>query len=831
MEVNQQSDHVTHAVLGKQESVQMGVSNSATLMHVLSTALYTHPKLAAVREITCNGWDGHIISKNTDTPLQITIDDDFVRIRDFGPGIPHDKIGEIYGTYGNSTKRHDGEQTGGFGLGSKAPFAYTDNFEVINHHDGVKVIYRISKSSLEFGGMPTIDTIVKLPTTETGIQVSMNVKSRRDAEEFKALVREVCLLGEIKAELNGEELDRLPTSESPTGYIINSADGTLLTRINLRYGNVVYPIPRLDAYGEIWDQVDSIVRGLWSGANVIFMAPPNSVSIAPSREALSFMDATVEAIKGMLASFKPQSVKTSHLTSRQVTMRQVNQIIPTERKTHPGDLAVPLQLKAERGTSKEVASGPYNYDARKAAVSYAISRRSLSVEGNKLVFARVKNAIHHGLFGDRSKGEDKMAREFLKASQKHEHHRRGRMPRDKSSGLTADSYLRAALHKHITYPLQQALKAHDFMVPGDMYFVKQRYHWEPELCNPLKYPVEECINLFGFLNPRVLLARSKRAIKEFMDAQKYKEPGRRIAGWMVYQLPKSDKDYAAIRAVFEGLGYEVHEYLPVVERAVRAKKSDDPNWVPAAKKAAPKRKGYLTLDSSRDGDYFTLTHARANCSADDHVFEPIAYTILSSGSDYSKKRFGGFSDVITCRTICDVFGKQIAVITTNQVEKLEALGVPELSKFINQHVDDTLSSAKDFPRYLAFGRHVASSYDRPEGANGILQGLTQHHDLAAKLPIKFRFCVSAETLMMAQLYNDAGLRHRGFPKCKELENKVQPSKQVKELRKQIQESPWFGYIDADRVANALHRKAPNDPALAIPYEIVTHLMTPVEEQQ
>ena len=199
MEVSRQSDSVTHAVIGNKESVQMGVSNSATLMHVLSTALYTHPMLAAVREIICNGWDGHIISKNTDTSLQITADGQFLTIRDFGPGIPHDKIGEIYGTYGASTKRHDGEQTGGFGLGSKAPFAYTDNFEVTSMHGGQKTIYRVSKSSMAAGGSPTIDTIVKLPCNETGIQVKVNIKSSMDHRKFEEYVREVCLLGEIKA--------------------------------------------------------------------------------------------------------------------------------------------------------------------------------------------------------------------------------------------------------------------------------------------------------------------------------------------------------------------------------------------------------------------------------------------------------------------------------------------------------------------------------------------------------------------------------------------------------------------------------------------------------
>lgn len=824
MEVNQLSDAVTHAVIGKKESCEMGVSDSATLMHVLSTALYTHPQLAAVREILCNGWDGHIISGNTDKPLQVTIDEQFIKIRDFGPGIPHAKIGEIYGMYGNSTKRHDGQQTGGFGLGSKAPFAYTDNFEVINHHGGEKIVYRVSKSSMAAGGKPSIDTIVRVPSDETGIQVSMNLKHRLDGSKFDDLVREVALLGEIKVRINeGRISDMLPLSESPTGYIINSADGTLLSRINVRYGNVVYPIPNHEFYADVWQQVNQVLIRLWDQANVIFMAPPNKITIAPSREALIFTEGTLETIKDLLAKFNPSSAKTSPGTAKQVSATQINKIIPTEKNLRlPGDLSRRLSLTASQGTSAYIAGGPYNFDARKAAVSYAISRRSLQVQGDKLTLKRLKNAIYHG-------NVDKtMGKHFMKACHNYLGYISGKAKYNMP--VTADSHLRKALHKHVTWPLMDAIKSNDFMDITTILYAEQRYGgWEPRLVNPWKITLGGIDNLLGFLTPRVLLARSKKAISEFLNNQWHKEPERNTSGWMVYQLPKSEKHYGGIKAVFTELGYEVHTYLPVSERA---KKSDDPNWVPAAKKATPKRKGYLTLESSRTYENeFLLSVAREKCKPEDHVTDPMAYVILNSGSGYERKRFNTIQDVEVCRLICSVFGKKIAVITTSQVEKIEKLGVPELSKFIYQHVDDTLAAAKDYPRYLAFGRHVATDHSRPEGADGILQGLTQHHDLAASLPDKFRFCVSAETLSLARFHSVRGFRDIGMPKCDALEKKIPMSKEVRKLLERVRKSPWAAYVDLDKVAAALHRKAPNDPALAIPYEIVANLMTPVETQQ
>lgn len=832
MEVSQQDQHITHAVIGSQESVQMGVSNSATLMHVLSTALYTHPQLASIREIICNGWDGHIISGNTETPLKVTITEKMISIRDFGPGIPHEKIGEIYGTYGNSTKRHDGQQTGGFGLGSKAPFAYIDNFEVINHHGGQKIIYRVSKSSMAAGGSPSIDTIVKVPSTETGIQVSMNLKNWQDEAKFIDLVKEVCLLGEIKATINnGDLLPMLPLSESPTGYIINSANGTLLSRINVRYGNVVYPVPKLEAYADIWDSVNRVLCGLWNSASVIFMAKPDTITIAPSREALIFTEGTTETIKGLLARFNPQAAKSSPVTARQVTNTQINKIIPTERKIHPGDLSTSLQLTAERGTCADIAGGIYNFDARKAAVSFAISRRSLAIEADRLIYKRLKNAIYHGLV------DKHPAKAFLSAALKHQAYLRGKL-KTTSFALTtrrmpvaADGYLRKALHKHVTWPAMEAIKKHDFMDVGMLTYCQQDYeYYDGKTVNPWKFNVGEARTLFGFLRPKILLARSKTAIRDFLVRQREKEIIGVMDGWMVYQLPKTEKHYDAIKQVFVDLGYEVHTYLPVVERAERAKKSDDPNWVPAAKKATPKRKGYLTLKSAFDGSEFLLSHARESCKPDDHVFEPMAYTILNSSSPYTKRRLHGVSEADTCQLICDLFGDKIAVITTNQVEKLEKLGVPELSKFIFKHVDETLAKAKDFPRYLAFGRHLVHGDNRPEGAEGILYGLTQHHALAASLPGKpFRFCISAETMVYARLFSNRGFRSMGMPLSDALAKKVEKSKVVGEMVRQINNSEWATYVNLDAVGGALNRKEPESPELDVPYQIVNLLLTPVEQ--
>ncbi len=110
MQVSHVSEHITHAVIGGGKAVEFGISNSAEFFNILSSTLYKNQILAVVRETLCNGWDIHIEGGIQDRPVLVTVDSEKFVIQDFGRGIHHDDMGPIYGTYGNSTKKHDGQQ-------------------------------------------------------------------------------------------------------------------------------------------------------------------------------------------------------------------------------------------------------------------------------------------------------------------------------------------------------------------------------------------------------------------------------------------------------------------------------------------------------------------------------------------------------------------------------------------------------------------------------------------------------------------------------------------------------------------------------------------------
>lgn len=320
MEVTKISDKVTHAVISRGSVESFGLSEDAELYSILSNALYSRKKEAAVREVLCNAWDSHVDSEITDVPVEITLTKDKLTVRDFGQGLAPDRIKPVYGTYGKSTKQHDGRQTGGFGLGSKAPFAYTDHFQVISCHDNLKTIYKMSQSNAEVGGKPSITTIVSVPTDESGLEVSFDLKNSEDRHEFETLITRIVEMGDMNVTLNGSHLETIPFSESEHGFMLIKAERfgrtsyhTISDYIMVRYGHVVYPLKSDDRFAHLFNNTVDFLKSLTHkdqyGGNassqwvLVLQADPHTISVTPSREDLSMTDHTVETVTGLLRRF------------------------------------------------------------------------------------------------------------------------------------------------------------------------------------------------------------------------------------------------------------------------------------------------------------------------------------------------------------------------------------------------------------------------------------------------------------------------------------------------------------------------------------------------
>lgn len=305
MLVSDTADHITHASIGAKQSRKMGMSSSAEFFHVLSASLYSDQRKAPVREIICNADDIHKLT-GIDKPVEITLQDGTFTVRDFGPGIPDDLIVPIYGVYGESTKKKSTKETGGFGLGSKSPFAYVDSFEVISCHKGVKTIYRLNKSDSEQNGEPSVVTVLSIPTTETGITVSMKVMPI-DTSYFDQCIEEVVREGSINATLNGATLPKWEVPADMEWAVVDSSAVTRKDRtpVMVRYGAVLYPLQSKDEYTEEFQSAKSALNYIQGGGYdnrciLVIFAPPDSITMAPSREQLTYTTKTIETVKRIL---------------------------------------------------------------------------------------------------------------------------------------------------------------------------------------------------------------------------------------------------------------------------------------------------------------------------------------------------------------------------------------------------------------------------------------------------------------------------------------------------------------------------------------------------
>jgi HSP90 family molecular chaperone len=161
------------------------IRNSAKAFSILSSGLYANKIRAIIRELSCNAVDSHTSAGKLSTPFDVHLPNSlepWFSIRDYGTGLTHDQVTNLYTTYFESTKTDSNAFIGALGLGSKSPFSYTDNFTVTAVKDGVRGIYTAFINEM---GVPSIALMTQGETTEpNGVEVKFSVNDRSDYQKF-----------------------------------------------------------------------------------------------------------------------------------------------------------------------------------------------------------------------------------------------------------------------------------------------------------------------------------------------------------------------------------------------------------------------------------------------------------------------------------------------------------------------------------------------------------------------------------------------------------------------------------------------------------------------
>lgn len=803
MQVSHQDSHITHAVLGNQESVSMGVSDDAALMHIFSATLYTYPRLATVREIMCNAWDAHINAGITDRPIEVTVADNKVTVRDFGYGIHHDKIGQIYGTYGASTKRDDSTVTGGFGLGSKAPFAYTDNFEVISHHVGTKTIYRVSKSSMEKGGKPSINKIVSMPTTETGIQVSFSLLKETDGPEFEALINEVLQLGEIPVKLNGVIVEhKLPMSQSKTGYLVNDFRSTIRGKINLRYGNVVYPIPEHDLYAHLYQPIKLDMERLWACSNVIFMAEPDSITISPSRESLILTDATVEAITQLLKKYVPGKKGAANTAVMQSACESINkQIAALSDERLKYNLLTNTDLSTRHRT-QSLKPGLRTFDtSQRAMTAYALEAGyDLRSATQRLKY--VKELKKRGVF------PKKVGEELVRIHGANYNH------------FNFNKAMITLVNKYVIAPIKMEFAKHPELAKVSTRAYANNGWYRGEVYSNLREAFRSSGIAYNiFYEKKAIICNSIKDVTEYLKNSRNRE--REIK--FIVAIPKSkDSEMKALTAqiALEKLGYTVETYFPVKEKKTRKVEQEDGTVVEVVEEpvAKPKKKrnAYLTVNQSWSDSYrnFSLTRARKEFTPEGMTENPVAWVILRNLNQNGCDQLSWLG-VEGSRFIRKKWGNEIAVVTEVQATKLSEQGVPRVDKFVYDHIDNALVNSPDFKRYLAGIYHLEQDY---YGANRLVKAMMYHPDLLKEFGLRLHVNTEmASTIQMAQKISPDFSR---YPQCSKLMAKIKKNPGVAKLIAKMESSEVYQLLSDHTVISRLTSYPSNHEKVQVTYELL-----------
>src|SRR5271156_436327 len=178
-------------------------ADQGMIFEILRSKMYSNSVLSICREISCNARDAHREVGKPEVAIHITLPsalDPYYRIKDFGPGISPDRMENVFIKYTASTKRIDNVQTGGFGLGAKTPFSYTDSFAICTNYDGIQYSYACIIDETKVGKL--ILTSKSATTEENGTEILIPIREK-NFNEFYSYTEQACRHWKVKPIIKG----------------------------------------------------------------------------------------------------------------------------------------------------------------------------------------------------------------------------------------------------------------------------------------------------------------------------------------------------------------------------------------------------------------------------------------------------------------------------------------------------------------------------------------------------------------------------------------------------------------------------------------------------
>lgn len=268
------------SINGEFESRKFAVKESPKAFHVLSSSLYKNPVRAVIRELCCNAKDSHVVAGNPE-PYEVHLPtqyEQYFSVKDYGVGLSHEDMFNVFCVYFCSTKENTNELIGNYGLGAKSFFSLNASATIISRFNGKKRSYSAFKNE---DNCPELSLLTCEDTDEpNGLEIIIPTKPSFDFDSEAQFVFKY--LGKPKTNkdyLFKEEIYDIDTEH----FALNHSERSSYCLM----GGVAYPISHRDFDGQI---ADIIKHG------VLLKFEIGDLSVTPSRESLSEDNKTRAAI-------------------------------------------------------------------------------------------------------------------------------------------------------------------------------------------------------------------------------------------------------------------------------------------------------------------------------------------------------------------------------------------------------------------------------------------------------------------------------------------------------------------------------------------------------
>jgi hypothetical protein len=306
---------------GANEVIRSGVASETTFrikttakaFDILSSGLYTDPKLAIVRELSANAYDAHVAAGKTQIPFEIHLPnalEPFFSVKDHGTGLSDEGVMTLYSTYFESTKADSNDFIGALGLGSKSPFSYTRAFEVISRHNGKRRTYSVF---INEDGIPSIARLGEIDTDEdNGLEVRITIK-QGDFFALKDRVANCLRWFPVKPTVSGYPGFKFPDVPkehlSGNGWkLFDSSFVADYSKMTAVQGNIAYKVD----IGQL--NLNNHETRLFNRSHLVGEFAIGELEVAANREEIRYDERSKKALKakitqmveGVLASIEKQ---------------------------------------------------------------------------------------------------------------------------------------------------------------------------------------------------------------------------------------------------------------------------------------------------------------------------------------------------------------------------------------------------------------------------------------------------------------------------------------------------------------------------------------------